>query len=105
METNFMNTNIINTMWFLDIDSLAKVLKWYRRNTSNWSVEDIGFNTTSWYVYICLDNWVTICSCFGNDVEFLVTDFENWDEYFFDDYEEARQKQDELYFNYWINEN
>jgi hypothetical protein len=105
METNFMNTNIINTMWFLDIDSLAKVLKWYRWNTSNWSIEDIGFNTTSWYVYICLDNWIQICSCFGNDVEFLVTNFENWDEYFFDDYEEARQKQDELYFNYWINEN
>jgi hypothetical protein len=49
----------------------------------------IGFNCNSAYVYIALDNGVSICSMLGNDVEYLVTDFNDGQEYFFDTYEEA----------------
>jgi len=49
----------------------------------------IGFNNNSGYVYIALDNGISICSMLGSDVEYLVTDFNDGQEYFFDTYEEA----------------
>jgi virulence-associated protein VapD len=50
---------------------------------------ELGFNTNSGYVYIALENGVSICSMLGQDVEYLVTDFESGEELFFDTYEEA----------------
>ena len=32
-----------------------------------------GFNTSSGYVYIALENGVTIASCFGQSVDYIVT--------------------------------
>ena len=49
----------------------------------------VGFNPNSGYTYIALENGVSICSMLGHDVEYLVTNFENGDESFFDDYSEA----------------
>lgn len=49
----------------------------------------IGFNPNSGYVYIALESGVSICSLLGNDVEYLLTDFETGDEYFFESYIEA----------------
>lgn len=49
----------------------------------------IGFNPNSGYVYIALENGVSICSMLGREVEYLVTDFYNGEERFFDNYEEA----------------
>jgi hypothetical protein len=49
----------------------------------------IGFNANSGYVYIALENGVSICSMLGRDVEYLVTNMKNGEEYFFDTYEEA----------------
>jgi hypothetical protein len=49
----------------------------------------VGFNPNSGYVYIALENGVTICSMLGNEVEYLVTNFDTGNEYFFDTYEEA----------------
>jgi hypothetical protein len=51
----------------------------------------IGFNNNSGYVYIALENGISICSMLGCNVEYLVTDFNNGQEYFFDTYEEAQQ--------------
>jgi len=50
---------------------------------------ELGFNPNSGYVYIALENGVSICSMLGQDVEYLVTDFESGEELFFDTYEEA----------------
>ena len=39
--------------------------------------EDIlcsGFNTSSGYVYIALENGVTLASCFGQSVDYIVSD-------------------------------
>jgi hypothetical protein len=49
----------------------------------------IGFNENSGIVYIALENGVSICSSFGHDVEYLVTDCEFGDEVFFEFYEDA----------------
>ena len=49
----------------------------------------IGFNPNSGYTYIALENGISICSMLGREVEYLVTDFYNGEERFFDNYEEA----------------
>jgi hypothetical protein len=43
----------------------------------------------SGYVYIALENGISIASCFGQDVDYIKYDFETGEELFFDTYEEA----------------
>jgi hypothetical protein len=50
---------------------------------------EVGFNSNSGYVYIALENGITICSMLGREVEYLVTNFDNGEEYFFPTYHEA----------------
>lgn len=80
-----------------DLLSYEKVLKSYRENSQSEEIFESGFNTNSGYVYLALENGVTIASCFGQDVDFIVTDFDNGDEYFFDCYEDAIKKQCDIY--------
>ncbi len=68
---------------------LSKVFEAYANNCPCEEIMQIGFNENSGYVYIALDNGVSICSMLGRDVEFLVTDFENGEEIFFDNYKQA----------------
>ena len=49
----------------------------------------IGFNASSGYVYIALENCVTIASSMGQDVVYLITNFDTGHEEFLDSYEEA----------------
>lgn len=49
----------------------------------------IGFNENSGYVYIALEEGIDICSMLGRDVEYLVTDYNDGEEFFFDTYKEA----------------
>ena len=50
---------------------------------------ECGFNNMSGYVYIALENGIQIASCFGQSVEFIVTDYEDGEEEFFDNYFDA----------------
>jgi hypothetical protein len=50
---------------------------------------ECGFNLNSGYVYIALENGVCIASCFGQSVDYIVTDFETGEESFYDSYNEA----------------
>jgi hypothetical protein len=50
---------------------------------------ECGFNPNSGYVYIALENGISICSMLGREVEYLVTNFDNGEEYFFPTYHEA----------------
>ena len=59
----------------------------------------IGFNENSGYVYIALEEGVTIGSMLGGDVEFLVTNFETGEESFHDTYGEALDKVMDNYHN------
>jgi hypothetical protein len=70
---------------------ISKVFAAYAENCTREDImySGVGFNPNSGYVYIALENGVTICSMLGNDVEYLVTNFDTGNEYFFDTYEEA----------------
>jgi hypothetical protein len=43
----------------------------------------------SGYVYFALENGITIASCFGQPVDYIVTNDRNGEENFFDTYSEA----------------
>ena len=87
MET----TEFINSLKCSDLQSFVLVLQAYNSQyeTRNLNIENIGFNTYSGYVYFHLENDITICSCFGNSVEYLTTNYRNGEENFFDTYSEA----------------
>lgn len=80
----------------LEAKGLAKVWKAYANNCSREDIFEVGFNQYSGYVYIALEYGITLASAFGQDVEFLVTDNENGEEFFLDTYEEAEDKLEEL---------
>lgn len=87
MET----TNFINSLKSADFESFILVLNAYssQYETRDLEIEYSGFNTNSGYVFLALENCITICSCFGNSVEYLVTNNRNGEEYFFHTYKEA----------------
>ena len=58
--------------------------------------DGIGFNANSGYVCIALEDGITICSMLGRDVEYLVTDCDDGEEFFFDTYKEAELKLNEV---------
>lgn len=66
---------------------LSKVWKAYAEECSREDIMQVGFNANSGYVYIALENGVTIGSCMGQDVEYIVSGEE--EEKFFDSYYEA----------------
>ena len=84
----------LDIMGSSDIESMHKVIDAYRELDNNeWIMEGgTGFNTNSGYVYIGLENGITICSCFGQSVDYLVTDYEDGEETFHDTYEEAEEQ-------------
>lgn len=59
-------------------------------------VDGIGFNQNSGYVYIALESGISICSMLGGAVEYLVTDFAEGTESFYDNYQEAVSTQELL---------
>lgn len=82
----------IDKMGSLDIQSIDIVIKAYKKYADGEDIEFSGFNDMSGYVYICLSNGVTICSNFGQEVEFLATNFLDSEEFFFDTYKQAENK-------------
>lgn len=74
---------------FCEAQGLALCFQAYANSCSRVGIEAIGFNSDSGYVYIALETGIQICSCLGNPVEFLFTDFGTGEEYFYESYEEA----------------
>ena len=85
----------LNIMGSMDIESMHIVIKAYRDLNSNEYIMEggTGFNTSSGYVYIALENGVTLASCFGQSVVYIATDYDTGEEHFCDTYEEAEDKQ------------
>ena len=79
----------IENLGSADLESAIKVHDAYLKNCHGENIMDIGMNQFTGYVYFALENGVCIASCFGNDVEYLVTNFDNGEENFFDTYEQA----------------
>ena len=81
---------------YLEAKGLGKCWLAYADFGCRNDIMEIGFNENSGYVYIALENGITICSLLGRAVEYLVTNYDNGEEYFLDTYEEALQKDLEL---------
>lgn len=84
-----IEANFLSSLGSSDYESWLLVQRAYRDNAWGKDIMETGFNTSSGYVYIALENGVQICSCFGQDVEYCVFDFETGEEHFYDTYEEA----------------
>lgn len=72
------------------LEAKGKAIIWnaYAEYFASEDIMEEGFNPNSGYVYLFLDNGVTIASAFGQDVEFIVYDQETDDELFFDSIDE-----------------
>ena len=71
-----------NSLGYLDAKSKSIVWAAYAENFAGEDIIEEGFNINSGYVYIALENGVTIASAFGKAVEFIVYDEENEEESF-----------------------
>ena len=71
---------------YCEAKGLGIVWTAYADECSQESIFQVGFNPNTGYVYIALENGISICSCMGQRVEYLATDFETGEESFFDNY-------------------
>jgi hypothetical protein len=85
--------NINSEIAFCEAKGLSKVFAAYAANCASETIMEVGFNPNSGYVYIALENGVSICSMLGNDCDYLVTDFFDGEETFYDTYKEALQHE------------
>lgn len=88
MELNNFNGSIA----YCEAIGLSKCFEAYAENCSREDIFEMGFNSNSGYVYIALENGISICSMLGRSVEYLTNDFENDEELFFDSYEDAENQ-------------
>ena len=78
--------NLGENVAYCEAMGLSKVFEAYANIGGDIMEGGIGFNPNSGYVYIGLENGISICSMLGRETEFLVTNFENGEETFFNDY-------------------
>jgi hypothetical protein len=88
-----MNTHTQNQTSFGYSDAKSKSIVWaaYAEHFAGEEIMEEGFNINSGYVYIALENGVTIASCFGQSVDFIVYDFEEGEENIFGSYDELQE--------------
>jgi hypothetical protein len=84
-----LETNLESYLAYCEAKGLGKCFLQYAENCSMEDIMEIGFNPNSGYVYIALENGISICSRLGKDVEFLVTNFDTGEETFFEFYNES----------------
>jgi hypothetical protein len=89
-----MTNNLDNSLSHCEAKGMGKVWMAYADNCAGEDIMEVGFNLNSGYMYIALENGVCIASILGNDVEYIVTDFNDGEEFFFDDYESAIKKME-----------
>jgi hypothetical protein len=75
---------------------LSNCFKAYANDCPCEEIMEVGFNSNSGYVYIALENGISICSFMGREVEYLVTNFDDGEEFFFESYKEAMEKQEQF---------
>ena len=95
-----METYNLDNPAYLEAKGLAKVWKAYYKNATREDIMEVGFNENSGYVYIALENGISIASAFGQSVDYLVTNMNDGEEYFLDSYDEASDKLEKLYETY-----
>jgi hypothetical protein len=91
-----LQNNFSNSIAYCEAKGISKCFLAYAEYVGMEDIMEIGFNCNSGYTYIALENTISICSAFGRDVEYLVTNFYNGEEFFFDSYEEAENKLENM---------
>ena len=92
--TNTITINgIEGSIAYCEAKGFSRVFMAYANQCSREEIMEIGFNPNSGYVYIALEDGISICSNMGQQVEFLVTNFYNGEETFYDTYEEALEHE------------
>lgn len=84
-----MEQQLIQQLHGSDLESWFLVQKAYKKYAADEDIMECGFNKQSGYVYIALENGISIASCFGQEVDYITYDFESGEEGFFDTYEDA----------------
>jgi hypothetical protein len=75
---------------YLEAKGKSKVWAAYANYFAGEEIMEEGFNPNSGYVYIALEDGVCIASSLGQNVEYIINDFESGEEKFFDSYEELQ---------------
>ena len=86
-------TGISNSIAYCEANALGMIFQAYANECPSEDIMGIGFNPNSGYVYIALENGISICSCMGHQVDYLVTNFYNGEETFYDTYKEAQNHE------------
>ena len=87
---NQLTLNGLNqSISYCEAEGLSICFQAYANNCAGEDIFEIGFNPNSGYTYIALEQNVTICSMLGRNAQYLVTDFDNGNEFFFNSYDEA----------------
>jgi hypothetical protein len=89
MKTMDVNVDFLTKLGSSDMESWILVQRAFVDNAWGEEIMDCGFNTNTGYVYIALENCVTIASCFGQSIDYIVTNYEDGEESFYDTYEDA----------------
>ena len=97
MNNNLEIHNISDSIAYCEAQGLAICFQAYADECARASIMAVGFNSNSGYVYIALDNGISICSMLGRGVEYLVTNFEDGEETFLESYNEAEELQSSMY--------
>tara|TARA_R110002126_G_scaffold121747_1_gene263269 strand:- start:391 stop:669 length:279 start_codon:yes stop_codon:yes gene_type:complete len=71
---------------YCEAKGLSKVWEAYANECPNEEIFQVGFNNHNGYVYIALENGITIGSAFGNKVEYIASNFHDGEEMFFDEF-------------------
>lgn len=91
--TNITINGVQESIAYCEAKGFSKVFMAYANECSREEIMEVGFNPNSGYVYIALENGISICSHLGRKVEFLVTNFYNGEETFYDTYKEALEHE------------
>jgi hypothetical protein len=73
----------------LEAKSLSLCWEAYAKFAAREDIMEIGFNDQSGYVYIALENGISIASKFGQEVEYIYFDHDSDTETFHDSYIDA----------------
>ncbi len=61
-------TGIGNSISYCEAKGLGLIFQAYANQCANEEIMGVGFNPNSGYVYIALENGISICSCMGHQV-------------------------------------
>lgn len=78
-----------NQIAYLEAIGISKCFEAYAKEAGSEEIMQIGFNHLSGYVYIALENGISIASSMGQEVDYITSDFRTGEEHFLNSYDKA----------------